>query len=65
MKCPSCGAELHMLTRWKEIASYLGVSLRTAKKYAAKSGLPVSRLPGGTATIRLDKLEAWIEQRKK
>jgi hypothetical protein len=32
------------LTTWKEIASYLGVGVRTAQEYESQLGLPVHRL---------------------
>jgi hypothetical protein len=54
-----------MLTGWKVIAAYLNVSLRTAKKYANHHGMPVHRLPGGTAAILLSDLQACLQKKKK
>ena len=54
-----------MLTGWKAVSTFLDVSPRTAKKYAAKHGMPIRRLPGGMVTILSSDLIAWIEHRKK
>jgi len=49
------------LTSWKEIAEYLGVSVRTAQKWEAGLGLPVHRLPGekGRVSAEAAELERW------
>ncbi|HWR53484.1 MAG TPA: hypothetical protein VN428_20420 [Bryobacteraceae bacterium] len=49
------------LTSWKEIASYLGVSVRTAQLWEEQRGLPVRRLPGprGRVLLCIAELEAW------
>jgi hypothetical protein len=49
------------LTSWKEIATFLGVSVRTAQKWEAERGLPVRRLPGGRSHVsaRIEDLAAW------
>lgn len=49
------------LSSWKEIAAYLGVSVRAAQKWERERGLPVRRLPGkrsGVSASR-DELAAW------
>jgi excisionase family DNA binding protein len=50
-----------LLTSWKEIAEYLGVSVRTAQKWEAEMGLPVHRLPGekGRVSAEAAGLERW------
>jgi len=50
-----------LLTSWKEIAEYLGVSVRTAQKWEAGLGLPVHRLPGekGRVSAEAAGLERW------
>jgi len=50
------------LTSWKEIASHLDVTVRTAQEWEKKRGLPVRRVPGGRGRVfmRLDELEAWL-----
>src|SRR5689334_4174929 len=54
----SCGDPMesatHELTSWKEIASYLGVNLRTAQKWEEERNLPVRRLPGGRGRVAAD-----------
>jgi hypothetical protein len=35
------------LTGWKEIAAYIGLSVRTCKRYKKKYSLPIRSLPGG------------------
>jgi Tol biopolymer transport system component len=49
------------LSSWKEIASYLHVSVRTAQMWEADRGLPVKRLPGGRGVVwtNIAELEAW------
>ncbi len=50
-----------LLTSWKEVAAYLGVSERTAQKWERERGLPVHRLPGerGRLTAWTDELDHW------
>jgi excisionase family DNA binding protein len=49
------------LSSWKEIASYLGVGVRTAQIWERERGLPVHRLPGprGQVRARVSELEEW------
>lgn len=49
------------LCSWKEIASYLGVSVKTAQVWEATRGLPVRRLPGPRVQVRavVAELELW------
>ncbi len=49
------------LSSWKEIAYYLGVSVRTAQNWEAQRGLPVRRLPGqkGGVWAEADGLDSW------
>jgi hypothetical protein len=37
----------HQLRGWKEIAAFLGASVRSAMRWEGERGLPVRRLPGG------------------
>lgn len=39
------------LTTWKEIAEYLGVSVRAAQSWEADLGLPVHRMPGARRRV--------------
>lgn len=52
---------LNDLTSWKEVADYLGVTDRTAQRWASERGLPVKRLPGGRGRIIANREEvaAW------
>lgn len=52
-----------LLSSWKEIAAYLGVSVRTAQKWEAERGLPVQRIPGGRGRvlISVEALAAWMQ----
>lgn len=55
------------LVGYKEIGVYLGVSVRTAKRYA-REGMPVLRERGRTqSVVRITKsaLDAWWEKRIK
>lgn len=49
------------LNSWKEIAAFLGISVRTAQLWEAQRGLPVRRLPGGRSRVSatVAALEAW------
>lgn len=49
------------LSSWKEIAVYLGVSVRTAQTWERDRGLPIRRVPGGRGRIRVAPadLEVW------
>jgi Tol biopolymer transport system component len=50
-----------VLNSWKEIASYLQVSVRTAQLWEAQRGLPVRRVPGGRGVVWADpdELDDW------
>jgi len=49
------------LCSWKEIASYLGVSIKTAQSWERDRGLPVRRYPGRRVVVRavIAELEEW------
>ena len=49
------------LSGWKEIASHLGVGVRTAQDYERNLGLPVHRQPGekGRVFADPDELDVW------
>lgn len=57
-------AEPIELTGWRQIAGYLGVSVRTAQAYERCFGLPVHRLPGkkGRLWATSDELTAWKQR---
>ena len=50
-----------MLNTWQDVASYLGVSVRTAQTYEKTMGLPVRRMPGRRGRIVADpaELDGW------
>ena len=50
---------------WKDIATVLGVSVRTAQRWEKRAGLPVLRLPAhrrGQVMAVVQDLEAWREK---
>jgi hypothetical protein len=49
------------LSSWKELAEYLGVTVRTAQNWERSAGLPVKRLGGEKGRVYADaaELEAW------
>lgn len=49
------------LQSWKEVAAFLGVSIRTAQYWEREKGLPVSRLPtqNGRVSANPEDLERW------
>src|SRR3954470_15308346 len=52
------------LKSWKEIAAFFGADERTVKRWEAKRGLPVHRLPGGanaTVYAQTEELELWLK----
>ncbi|MGD8330773.1 MAG: hypothetical protein PVJ49_15185 [Acidobacteriota bacterium] len=57
--------ETQVLTSWKEIASHLDVTVRTAQLWEKSRGLPVRRMPGprGRVYMRVDECEAWLAGR--
>lgn len=55
-------------TGWKEIAKYIGRSVKTAKLYHYKYSLPVKRLPGNCPAIIPYEVDLWLinfDRRKK
>ena len=51
--------DLGLLTGWKRIASFLGVSVRTARRYAKRYSMPVRNWPGGRPWAIPDELLRW------
>ena len=49
------------LNSWKEIASFLGVNVRTAQRWEGERGLPVRRFPGdkGRVAADVERLVEW------
>ncbi len=52
------------LSSWKEIASYLGVNVRTAQKWERERGLPVRRAAGARSRVSAEAegVDAWKQQ---
>src|SRR5262245_14352171 len=50
-----------MLNSWQDVASYLGVSVRTAQKWEKTLALPIRRMPGPRGRIVADpaELDRW------
>lgn len=50
------------LIGWKEIADFLGVSVRTAQRWERTSTPPppIHRTPGGKPEARSDELRGWF-----
>ena len=49
-----------LITGWKNIAHYCGVSVRTAKRYHYKYGMPVLRWPGERPVIIPAVVQRWL-----
>lgn len=49
-----------LLNGWKQISSYIGVSVKTAITYASRYGMPVRFLPSGSAVAFPEEIRAWI-----
>ncbi len=54
-----------ILTGWKEIASFLGVSEKTARRWEKEFGLPINRPKKRTVTAIKSELIAWLKKGKK
>jgi hypothetical protein len=57
-------AERRILKSWKDIASYLGVGIRTAQRWKDERGLPV-RQPGAARSAVLalpDEIDRWLHR---
>lgn len=56
-----------MMTSWREIAQYLGKSVRTVQRWEAEFGLPVRRhgdtLAKGFVVAIPTEIDAWIQKR--
>src|SRR5215471_15683365 len=50
-----------VLNTWQDVASYLGVSVRTAQTWEKTLGLPIRRMPGARGRIVADpaELDRW------
>lgn len=57
------GSERPVLSSWKEIAEYLGVSVRTAQLWERERGLPVRRMPGEKSRVIAyrEEIDAWLK----
>src|ERR1051326_5005025 len=51
--------ERTLLRGWKEIAAYLGVSVRSAMVFERERGLPVHRQGGSVAVAYREELDDW------
>jgi hypothetical protein len=50
---------LYELSSWKEIAAYLGVTIRTAQRWEIEKALPVKRTAGGRVAATTSALDRW------
>ncbi len=56
---------MSLLTSWKEIATHLGKSVRTAQRWERELGLPVRRPgqhPSGIVLADPAELDSWLKQ---
>jgi hypothetical protein len=62
-KIPSPKRQAEILSGWKEIASYLGMGVRTIQRYEREAGLPVHRRAGedrGSVVATKTELGSWV-----
>lgn len=53
------------LETWGEIASHLGVEVRTAQRWEKRMGIPIRRLEGGQAVFAfVDELDQWMDKKQ-
>lgn len=60
------GSKPHVLTCWKEIASYMGKGVRTVQRWEQEFGLPIRRPLGSNkkaVLARPSDLDAWVSLR--
>jgi hypothetical protein len=57
--------EARTLDSWKEIANFLGVSVRTAHRWEEGAGMPVHRSPAGHVSAEQAALDRWRRDRPK
>jgi predicted DNA-binding transcriptional regulator AlpA len=52
-----------VLNSWKEIAAYLGRSVRTLQRWERELGFPVHRSHGlrGSVMALADEIDAWVK----
>ena len=50
--------ELNRLDGWKEIAAFIGKTVRTAER-RARAGMPVYKLPTGSVFANKVEIKAW------
>ncbi|MBN9656605.1 MAG: hypothetical protein J0H49_00420 [Acidobacteria bacterium] len=64
---PTDTQNIRTLHTWKEIAAFLGVSVRAAQMWERDAGLPVRRPPGehGHVTANPEELSLWASSRQK
>jgi tetratricopeptide (TPR) repeat protein len=57
------GGQNGRLRSWKEIAAFFEADERTVKRWEAKRGMPVQRVPGARGTVYADtaELELWLK----
>jgi hypothetical protein len=59
------GSTRTRLETWGEIASHLGVEVRTAQRWERRMGIPIRRLEGGQAVFAfVDELDAWLDKKQ-
>ncbi len=65
MTGPESSMNQSHLRGWKEISTYLGISVRTAQRWETEFGLPIVRVPtdkhAGVAARRVE-LDAWFHE---
>lgn len=63
-KVPPSRPDLHS---WKEVAQYLGCSVRTAQKWEKEKALPVHRMPGtaGQVLAKPEEIDQWKDEVQK
>ena len=62
---PNANAPRDVLTGWKEVAAFLGRSVRTVQRWEKEMGLPVRRLKSNTRSIPYalrSELTAWLKE---
>ena len=52
--------ELGLISGWKNIARFCGVSIRTAKRYHYKYSMPIFRWPAGTPVVIPSLVIEWL-----
>ena len=54
-----------LIAKWENIAQFLGVSIRTARRYHRVLGLPIDKFGTKTVYLDMEKFDLWKRKHRK